>query len=202
VRAGKARELLFPSKKLDYFKCPTLVCSLTLLLLVLFVKTKEHRAESSTVQAGEIRELRSSCDAVFCRSPGYGLALVAETTTGCIISTEATAEVATPSEDRDEGAGPAPEALLPEDIGARAAKQLLEEIRQGGVVDSTHQVGLQASSACFWTWICAFAAAVALVECAMEMRQERAADSVGTAASSGLWATFLVVERSLSGLPL
>lgn len=151
VRAGKPRELLLLCKKWTDPRCPTLVRSLNLLLLVLVVRTKEHGAESSLVPAGKFQQLGSSCDPVFRRSPGYGLALVAETTTGCIISTEATAEVATPSEDRDEGAGPAPEALLPEDIGARAAKQLLEEIRQGGVVDSTHQVGLQASSACFWT---------------------------------------------------
>ncbi|GAQ89366.1 RNA 3'-terminal phosphate cyclase [Klebsormidium nitens] len=73
------------------------------------------------------------------KSPGYGLALVAESTSGCLISTEATAEVSSAADERDREAGPAPEALLPEDIGARAAHQLLDEIRQGGVVDSTHQ---------------------------------------------------------------
>ena len=62
-------------------------------------------------------------------SPGYGLTLVAETTTGRMISAEASAGEA--------GAGA--EDMVPEDIGVRAAHALLEEVRRGGVVDSAHQ---------------------------------------------------------------
>lgn len=57
-------------------------------------------------------------------SPGYGITLVAESTTGARVSVEATA-----------GAGPG----LPEDIGEAASKLLCEEIANGGVVDSAHQ---------------------------------------------------------------
>lgn len=61
-------------------------------------------------------------------SPGYGLALVAETTTGRMLAAEATAEV------REEGSE-----AVPEDVGRRAARLLLEEMQRGGVVDSGHQ---------------------------------------------------------------
>eukprot|EP00249_Psilotum_nudum_P009368 c21885_g1_i1 orf=67-1179(+) len=63
-------------------------------------------------------------------SPGYGISLVAETTTGCLISSECAA-----NHSLDE----CQTAILPEDIGAEASKLLLEEIKQGGVVDSSHQ---------------------------------------------------------------
>lgn len=33
-----------------------------------------------------------------------------------------------------------PELMSPEDLGVQAASMLLEEVAQGGVVDSTHQV--------------------------------------------------------------
>eukprot|EP00210_Caulerpa_lentillifera_P002498 g2395.t1 len=56
-------------------------------------------------------------------SPGYGLHLVGETTTGCLISSEASVW---------EGANP-------EDVGRLASAALLEEIKRGGVVDSVHQ---------------------------------------------------------------
>ncbi|KAG0566996.1 hypothetical protein M758_7G096900 [Ceratodon purpureus] len=67
-------------------------------------------------------------------SPGYGVSLVAETTSGCLISAEGAA-VGGEEEDGDEKVTP----LLPEDIGSCAAMRLLEEIKEGGVVDSTHQ---------------------------------------------------------------
>ena len=53
------------------------------------------------------------------------MSLVAESTTGVLLSSERTA-----GEQKGE---------LPEDIGREAALMLLEEIRRGGVVDSSHQ---------------------------------------------------------------
>jgi RNA 3'-terminal phosphate cyclase-like protein len=72
------------------------------------------------------------------RSAGYGVSVVAETTTGCLISADATVshtnvdELSTESEK--------PELMSPEDLGEQVASMLLEEVAQGGVVDSTHQV--------------------------------------------------------------
>ncbi|OAY71107.1 putative RNA 3'-terminal phosphate cyclase-like protein [Ananas comosus] len=68
------------------------------------------------------------------RSPGYGMSLVAETTTGCLIS----ADIAS-TEKADEDTEEKPEVKTPEDIGIEVASILLGEIKQGGVVDSTHQ---------------------------------------------------------------
>ncbi|KAM0907802.1 hypothetical protein ACQ4PT_002395 [Festuca glaucescens] len=71
------------------------------------------------------------------RSAGYGVSVVAETTTGCLISADATVshtnvdELSTESEK--------PELMSPEDLGEQVASMLLEEVAQGGVVDSTHQ---------------------------------------------------------------
>ncbi|EFJ27787.1 hypothetical protein SELMODRAFT_411685 [Selaginella moellendorffii] len=62
------------------------------------------------------------------KSPGYGISLVAETTTGCILSFECAATHSGASE-----------LQLPEDLGTQAAMSLLQEINLGGVVDSTHQ---------------------------------------------------------------
>lgn len=60
-------------------------------------------------------------------SPGYGLALVAETTTGCLLAAECTAS------------GNAEDQQVPEDIGAQGARLLLAEVAANGVVDSAHQ---------------------------------------------------------------
>lgn len=60
-------------------------------------------------------------------SPGFGACLVAETTTGCLLSAECAAECTTG------------EPAVPEDVGVSAAHQLLAEIASGGVVDSSHQ---------------------------------------------------------------
>ncbi|GAM27009.1 hypothetical protein SAMD00019534_101840 [Acytostelium subglobosum LB1] len=57
------------------------------------------------------------------QSPGFGLTLVAETTTGCCISAECMGE---PGE-------------APEDLGERTANFLLEEILNGGCIDSNNQ---------------------------------------------------------------
>eukprot|EP01133_Synstelium_polycarpum_P018950 gene18950-22677_t len=56
-------------------------------------------------------------------SPGYGLTLVAETTTGCCISAEC---MGAPGE-------------TPEDLGEKTANFLLEEILNGGCIDSNNQ---------------------------------------------------------------
>ncbi|MED6138372.1 hypothetical protein PIB30_073713 [Stylosanthes scabra] len=72
-------------------------------------------------------------------SPGYGISLVAETTTGCLISADTAIsharheETAGLEDDSKEGLMP------PEDVGRGIANILLGEIAQGGVVDSTHQ---------------------------------------------------------------
>ena len=72
------------------------------------------------------------------RSPGYVVSLVAETTTGCLLSVDAT--VSYPSVDEINEESEKPELMFPEDLGVQAASLLLEEVAQGGVVDSTHQV--------------------------------------------------------------
>ena len=56
-------------------------------------------------------------------SAGYTLSLVAESTTGVLLSVERTAE----------------QGELPENIGKECAFLLLEEIKRGGVIDSSHQ---------------------------------------------------------------
>ncbi|KAJ1680420.1 hypothetical protein EV182_000075 [Spiromyces aspiralis] len=56
-------------------------------------------------------------------SPGYGITLVAESTTGALMSAELMGE-----------AGDSPE-----DIGQKCAKQLLSEVEKGGCFDSMHQ---------------------------------------------------------------
>ncbi|WVZ61134.1 hypothetical protein U9M48_011054 [Paspalum notatum var. saurae] len=71
------------------------------------------------------------------RSPGYGVSLVAETTTGCLLSVDAT--VSYPSVDEINEDSEKPELISPEDLGVQAASMLLEEVARGGVVDSTHQ---------------------------------------------------------------
>lgn len=74
------------------------------------------------------------------RSPGYGISLVAETTSGCLISAECAANYTANEEEGDVSDAKNQKApILPEDIGSQGAMMLLEEIKQGGVVDSTHQ---------------------------------------------------------------
>lgn len=75
---------------------------------------------------------------IYGRSPGYGVSLVAETTTGCLLSVDVT--VSYPSVDEMNEESEKPELMSPEDLGVQAASMLLEEVAQGGVVDSTHQV--------------------------------------------------------------
>jgi RNA 3'-terminal phosphate cyclase-like protein len=102
-------------------------------------------------------------------SPGYAISLVAETTTGCLISAEFAAHTNTsdPSLHQAAAAASAPTIsltsnsntsssgdskeitdtsstvngaiVLPEDLGIHCSKLLVEEIAKGGVVDSAHQ---------------------------------------------------------------
>ncbi|XP_006651990.2 probable RNA 3'-terminal phosphate cyclase-like protein [Oryza brachyantha] len=71
------------------------------------------------------------------RSAGYGVSVVAETTTGCLISADAT--VSYPNVDEMNEESESSELTSPEDLGVQVASMLLEEVAQGGVVDSTHQ---------------------------------------------------------------
>ncbi|KAJ4826601.1 hypothetical protein Tsubulata_038125 [Turnera subulata] len=71
-------------------------------------------------------------------SPGYGISLVAETTSGCFVSADTAVSYAreddvTEIDDEEE------ELLPPADVGKQIASVLLQEIEQGGVVDSRHQ---------------------------------------------------------------
>ncbi|KAI9296867.1 18S rRNA biogenesis protein [Neoconidiobolus thromboides FSU 785] len=59
------------------------------------------------------------------KSPGYGLTLVAESTTECLLSAECFADVKE----------------TPEDLGKRVARMLLQEIQEGGCID-TYNHGL------------------------------------------------------------
>ena len=63
-------------------------------------------------------------------SPGYGLALVAETTAGRMLSAECSTHALGEAEVME---------AIPEDLGRRTAAALLEEIHRGGVVDGGHQ---------------------------------------------------------------
>ncbi|KAF5751685.1 RNA 3'-terminal phosphate cyclase-like protein isoform X1 [Tripterygium wilfordii] len=72
-------------------------------------------------------------------SPGYGIALVAETTSGCFISVDTAVSYARGEETGEIEEDEKKELIPPEDTGVQIASILLEEIEQRGVVDSTHQ---------------------------------------------------------------
>ncbi len=69
------------------------------------------------------------------KSPGFGLTLTAETTTGAALS----AEVFSSSSSSDGGGDRVREPTVPEELGVRGAHALLEEVYRGGCVDSTVQ---------------------------------------------------------------
>ncbi|GMH33789.1 hypothetical protein BSKO_01623 [Bryopsis sp. KO-2023] len=71
-------------------------------------------------------------------SPGYGVTLVAETTTEFLISSEAYVMHRDANQDSDEEGQPA-ELVIPEELGKYAAAGLLDQVERGGVVDGTHQ---------------------------------------------------------------
>ena len=62
-------------------------------------------------------------------SPGFGISIYAETTNGAIIAAEACSS--------PRGSDTEPD--VPEDIGVKAANDLLEEVYKGGFVDSCNQ---------------------------------------------------------------
>ncbi|TMW98179.1 hypothetical protein EJD97_004370 [Solanum chilense] len=71
-------------------------------------------------------------------SPGYGISLVAETTSGCVISVDTAVSYSRGEDDAD--LEDDRKDLIPaEEVGEQIASALLGEIKQGGVVDSTHQ---------------------------------------------------------------
>ncbi|XP_059300476.1 probable RNA 3'-terminal phosphate cyclase-like protein [Lycium ferocissimum] len=71
-------------------------------------------------------------------SPGYGISLVAETTSSCVISADTAVSYAKGEDDAD--LEDDRKDLIPaEEVGEQIASALLAEIKQGGVVDSTHQ---------------------------------------------------------------
>ncbi|TYK07873.1 putative RNA 3'-terminal phosphate cyclase-like protein [Cucumis melo var. makuwa] len=71
-------------------------------------------------------------------SPGFGISLVAETTTNCLISID-TAVSYGYGEEITEFEEEKQELPNPEDVGEGMAYALLNDIGKGGVVDSTHQ---------------------------------------------------------------
>jgi RNA 3'-terminal phosphate cyclase-like protein len=75
------------------------------------------------------------------KSPGYGLSLVAETTTGCVLGADAASTACTSAMEEANSVGWArdAEARVPEDMGRRVSESLVAEIQRGGVVDSSHQ---------------------------------------------------------------
>lgn len=78
---------------------------------------------------------------IFCHSsPGYGISLVAESTSGCFISADTAISRGRAEETSDFTDDDKNDLMPPENIGQQIALGLLEEIKQGGVVDSTHQV--------------------------------------------------------------
>ncbi|KAB2601662.1 RNA 3'-terminal phosphate cyclase-like protein [Pyrus ussuriensis x Pyrus communis] len=72
-------------------------------------------------------------------SPGYGISLVAETTSGCCISADTAISYSRGEETVELEDEEKKDLMPPEDVGVQMANVLLGEIEQGGVVDSTHQ---------------------------------------------------------------
>jgi len=90
---------------------------------------------------------------VVCRhsSPGYGISLVAETTSGCYISVDTTAAHVRDEDTSGLADDVKKDLMPPEEIGEGIANVLLGEIAQSGVVDSSYQVSKLIILACFNT---------------------------------------------------
>ena len=84
------------------------------------------------------------------------------------------------------------EGMVPEEVGARAAHSLLEEISRGGVCDSTHQV-------CAWRCSTPDAACMLSVSCSRGM--EVLLDDAAAQHSRPLGALLLLPSVCLSLLP-
>lgn len=72
-------------------------------------------------------------------SPGYGISLVAETTSGCYISVDTTAAHVRDEDTSGLADDVKKDLMPPEEIGEGIANVLLGEIAQSGVVDSSYQ---------------------------------------------------------------
>lgn len=86
-------------------------------------------------------------------SPGYGISLVAETTSGCFISAETAVSHARAEDVSSLADDEKMDLMPPEVIGEGIANDLLGEITQGGVVDSTYQVSMSPISTHFYTFL-------------------------------------------------
>lgn len=72
------------------------------------------------------------------KSPGYGISVFAETTSGCRISADTAICYSREGEGEMED-DEKKDLIRPEELGEQVASLLLQEIEQGGVVDSAHQ---------------------------------------------------------------
>jgi RNA 3'-terminal phosphate cyclase-like protein len=80
-------------------------------------------------------------------SPGYAMTLVAESSTGALVSTECAYQPRKSDESNTLNGEPVTSDMLvndytfptPEDLGIRVGRQLLVEIKKGGSVDSVSQ---------------------------------------------------------------
>lgn len=73
------------------------------------------------------------------KSPGFGVLVIAETTTGCLLSASAEGE----------------KGLLPEDLGRGVSEALCEEVAAGGCYDSASQVRSRARVVSRCVLVCA-----------------------------------------------
>ncbi|KAE8735582.1 seed maturation protein PM37 [Hibiscus syriacus] len=101
----------------------------------LTIPTVQHRRATMWTMKEWLRESEGKLSLP--DSPGYGISLVAETTSGCCMSTDTTVSYGGEAEDieGEDKKGPIPAA----DVGEKIASVLLEEIEIGGVAGSTHQ---------------------------------------------------------------
>lgn len=93
-------------------------------------------------------------------SPGYGLTLVAETTSGCLLGAEACSSRESEESSRKDpsmtnkattissSSSRPPPPLAPEEVGRLAAQALLDEVDRGGVCSAGHQGLLLLLAAC------------------------------------------------------
>lgn len=101
---------------------------------------------------------------LICRSPGFGLILVAETTTGVMHAAEsstyshATSTAARLPGGAGRGEGQSEEPILPEDIGKNTASLLIEEIVKVFSLALFWSVHAEVSKILMLQWVCTVAA--------------------------------------------
>ncbi|RZC03966.1 putative RNA 3'-terminal phosphate cyclase-like protein [Glycine soja] len=121
------------------YQCPTWVMLMSSLMPNLFAKSQGSPLVHLQLgtQNGE-NGLLWLKGITLC-SPGYGISLVVEITSGCFISAD-TVVSQVRDEDTSGLAGDAKRDLMPpEDVGVGIVNALLGKIAQSGVVDSSHQ---------------------------------------------------------------